>query len=334
LGKLEFSPDGHYVLAQDDYEIAVLTVTPLAVSFRIRAGFAADAHFTPDSKQIVFVVSLARADEQADLAGGRVLLSRSAPRVERWNVADATLAGSFEIKGLSCQTEELSADGNILACNDSKGTLRLIDVTSGGVFFEEKQFVRLVPLYNFTPYGAAEFPSGQFLGNAGKACFDFSPDGRLLNADPCGGKGREFVYDLQSRAVMPLTRSITRHDSIFVNANELLIDDGPYNRKQHLKTAKLVAFPSGRLITHVQITPFDWSRATEPGFIISRPNATTRQIHPGMPTTALDIRTEEAIVSHSPALDVCGRYYAAEPSPGVVGLYERGHGLRATLNLH
>jgi hypothetical protein len=333
LRRLEFSPDGHYMLAQDDYEIAVLTVAPLAVSFRIHE-FAGDAHFTPDSRQIVFVVSLARAGEPTDPAARRVLLTRFAPRVERWNVANATLAGRFEIKGLTCQTEELSADGNILACSDSKGTLRLVDVLSGGVFFERKQFVKLIPLYSYTANGAPDLPNGQFLGDAGEACFDFSPDGHLLKARACGGTGTELVYDLQSWALMPLKRSITRHPSIFVNANELLINDGPYHPKQHLKTVKLVAFPSGRLLAHIQITPFGWFRATEPGFIISRSDASTPNLPPRGPTTALDIRTEEAIVSQTPALDVCGRYYVAEPSSGVVGLYEQGHGLRATLNLH
>jgi hypothetical protein len=318
------------VLAQDDYEIAVLTVTPLAVLFRIHE-LAGDAHFTPDSNQIVFVVSLTRAGEPIDSAAGRVLLTRSAPRVERWELADATLVGSSEVKDLSYQTEALSADGNILACNDSKGTLRLADVPSGRVLFEKSQFVRLVPIYSFIAPGIEDLPSGQFLGDAGKACFEFSPDDRLFKAEACGGKSNEFVYDLQSRAVMPLKRNISRYPSVFVNASELLINNGQYNRQQRLKTVKLVAFPSGRLIAHVQLPAFHWFRATEPGFIISR---STREAEPGEPTTALDIGTGEAIVSHTPALDVCRRYYVAEPSPGVVGLYERGHGLRATLNLH
>ena len=38
--------------------------------------------------------------------------------------------------------------------------------------------------------------------------------------------------------------------------------------------------------------------------------------------------------SDTPAIDVLGRYYVTEASPGVVGLYERGKGLQATLALH
>jgi len=128
LRQLRFSPDGRYVLAQDNSGIAVLTVSPLAVLLRIPAELAGDAQFTPDSHQIVFLKSLAPADHKPSVAGQRILLARSAPRVERWNVLDGTHVDSAEIKGLNCVTHELSPDGSILACDDPEGTLHIIDV--------------------------------------------------------------------------------------------------------------------------------------------------------------------------------------------------------------
>jgi hypothetical protein len=306
----------------------------LAVLLRIPAELAGDAQFTPDSLQILFVSSLARADRQRIAEGQRILLVRSPPHVEGWRVADGTRVEWTEIKGLSCATEQLSLDGRILACNDSEGTLRIVDVASGATLLEKKQFVKLLPLYSRTPYGAEEFPSGHFLGDLRKACFDFSPSGRLLKARACGGTGTELVYDLRDRAVLKLARSITRHASVFVTEGTVLIDDGPGRVKQHVIIAKLVAFPSGKMLARPKIPPFELFRATEPGFVISRPNAATRKYFPNVPTSAVELSTGQVIVSHTPALDVFGRYYVAEPSPGTVGLYERGKGLQAAVALY
>lgn len=114
----------------------------------------------------------------------------------------------------------------------------------------------------------------------------------------------------------------------------MLIADGPYRVKQHVKIAKLVAFPSGKMLARPRIPPFELFRATEPGFIISRPSAATRKFDPHVPTSAVELNTGEVIVGHTPALDVRGRYYVAEPSAGTVGLYERGKGLQAPVALH
>jgi hypothetical protein len=45
---------------------------------------------------------------------------------------------------------------------------------------------------------------------------------------------------------------------------------------------------------------------------------------------AAELSTGDVIISETPALDVFGRYYAAEHERGVLGLYEIGKGLKAT----
>ena len=57
LHHLRFSPDGRYVLAQDDSAITVLNVEPLTTLFRIPVQYATDAQFTPDSGSVVFVAA-------------------------------------------------------------------------------------------------------------------------------------------------------------------------------------------------------------------------------------------------------------------------------------
>jgi len=51
-------------------------------------------------------------------------------------------------------------------------------------------------------------------------------------------------------------------------------------------------------------------------------------------TIATELDKQATIVSETPALDVLGRYYIGEPRRGWVGLYERGKGLGATIDLH
>ena len=48
LRQLRFSPNGRYVLAQDDLQVTILAVEPFAILFRIPAEDATEAQFTPD----------------------------------------------------------------------------------------------------------------------------------------------------------------------------------------------------------------------------------------------------------------------------------------------
>jgi hypothetical protein len=89
---LRFSPDGKYVLAQDDAGINVLTREPFKPAFRIDAPEADEAQFTPDSRNIVFNTS--------DL------------RVEIWSVAEEKLVEAHEVVvRKTCLQSLLSPDG-------------------------------------------------------------------------------------------------------------------------------------------------------------------------------------------------------------------------------
>ena len=48
---------------------------------------------------------------------------------------------------------------------------------------------------------------------------------------------------------------------------------------------------------------------------------------------AFEFTTGQVIISETPALDVFGRYYVAEPNSGEVGLYERAKGLQEKISL-
>ena len=191
------------LLAQDNSEIAVLTVSPLAVLFRIPAQLASDAQFTPDSREIVFVSSPTRLDRQPPAERQQSLIVRSPPHVESWKRADGTRVESTEIKGLSCATEQLSPDGRTLACDDPLGTLRIVDVPSAETLLEKKKFVKLIPQYDYDP-GGTPIPNGHFRGDLGQASLDFSPDGHFLLARPTGGAGNDLAYEVRERSVVGL----------------------------------------------------------------------------------------------------------------------------------
>src|SRR6185503_6556866 len=92
---LRFSPDGNYLLAQDDAGINVLSREPFAPLFRIDTEFDTYyANFTPDSKEIVFY-----SDNL---------------RVERWSVAEAQRIDVKEVVLLKgCLQSQLSPDGKL-----------------------------------------------------------------------------------------------------------------------------------------------------------------------------------------------------------------------------
>jgi hypothetical protein len=97
-----------------------------------------------------------------------------------------------------------------------------------------------------------------------------------------------------------------------------------------------MAFPSGKALSKLTIPPGPLFQAADPGFILIRPfgkHAFLRDPNAGR-AAAMELSSGDVIINETPALDVLGRYYVAEPSPGTVGLYERGKGLQATVVLH
>ena len=79
IRQLHFSLDGRLLLAQDDEGIAVLTVEPFSVRFRIAAKNIVYGGFTPDSRQVV-LLSFREWVPAAD-----VLFAGPTAHLERWS---------------------------------------------------------------------------------------------------------------------------------------------------------------------------------------------------------------------------------------------------------
>ena len=130
--RLRLSPHGKYALAQSETGIAVLSVEPFRVAFRVPAENASDTEFTSDG-HFVFLTGASHASSR------ELTYVNSPARVERCSVADDSL-NSAEAGVLACGTAGLSPDGQVVACVDFSGTLRPIDVASSQTFFEKKKF--------------------------------------------------------------------------------------------------------------------------------------------------------------------------------------------------
>lgn len=124
LSRVVFSPNGAYILAQDESAIHVLSRSPLKRLFSIDALRAEPAHFSPDSSKVVF--------------------HYHTMRVERWDIASAKRESYHELVDYDgCPQTSLSPDGNIFICINSAPTgvwLKLSDVDTGKIFYENKSF--------------------------------------------------------------------------------------------------------------------------------------------------------------------------------------------------
>jgi WD40 repeat protein len=332
LRHLRFSPDGRYVLAQDDSAVTVLTVQPLRVLFRVPAESASPAEFTPDSRQLLFVSSPPHvAPHKPEFAGPAHL--------ERWSIANQSRAAFAEIPLRACGTWDLSPDGHVLACVDSGGTLRLVDVPSGGTIFEKKKFGQRSVTWNLEETLSPERAFPTFSGDPWSAKIDFSPDGSFVIAVPRGGaEGHAVAFDLHEKRTVILTRAMKKLDSwpkpyfTAVSPDRILISP-PYTPHGTV-TAALVAFPSGRILSRPKLPRSPLFRAADPRFVLIRPFGRYSLYDPNATrAAAVEFSTGQVMVSDTPALDVFGSHYVAERLNGELGLYEVGKGIQATVKL-
>ncbi len=310
LRHLRFSPDGRYILAQDDSGITVLSVRPFAVHFRAPAQNAGLAEFTPDSRQFVFISGATHADAT------KLALAPSAARVERWSIAGRAQVESTEIRLPPCAVQSLSPDGRFVGCVDFAGTLRLVAVALGEILLEKRN----------TLHAIADPVSSRI---------DFSPDSRYVVAalDFTDGPPA-LAWDLVEKKALPLPAGLHERFSagrfVFVAPDRVVIQRmrvvGIWNFRGVLTTT-VVAFPSGDTLSTPTLPRGYLFRAADPGFVLVRPAGQ-------FPVGAIEYRTGFAITGWRSALDVLGSRYVAERANGELGLYERGKkGALATVSL-
>jgi WD40 repeat protein len=314
ISHLRFSPDGRYLLAQDDSGISVLSREPLAPLFRIDAPEARPAHFTPDSRAVVF--------NNADL------------RVETWDVESKkqTSAREMFVRDGCIQTE-LSPDGRALACLETNFALTLYDVESGAQLFQKKDFYKpditdLFQMILLALIREGDADIEDFGERARWVSMGFSPDGHyfaagqrsisftatemslMVNAD-----NSALIYDLTAKSAVPakgLLKKLLAGRFAFV-ANDRVVGVNP----EDFKKSATVTFPAGEVVEQYPLVGTPYS-ATKGNYLLLRPIA-------NFPVGVMDLSSKKIFLANrQDAFDIYEDTYASERTNGELGLYHFG----------
>lgn len=303
IRRLRFSPDGRYVLAQDDSGVTVLTREPFAPLFRAEAEEARAAQFTPDSKGLVFYTSNLR--------------------VERWDIEEQRQEDVKEVvvrKG--CLQTALSPDGKYLACFGPEFDLNLIDVSTGQSVFRKKDF--------WLPSYARGFGLLMQLPTADTDSTDlglhaismaFSPDARYFAAGAVSRGTLDRLKTYNSTAALDLSTmsKVSLPDSLESLISEEFAFVGPgrvvgVNPSNYRKSA-MVTFPEGRPLAEFPLGG-RLEGATRGDYVFTRP-------FKEYAVAVLDVNKNAfSKVSEKGAMDIYDDQMVAELRNGEVGLYK------------
>lgn len=279
----KFSPNGGYLISQDEFGINVLQRTPLKWLFRIPAEDAYAAHFSADSRTISF--------HNEDL------------RVETWDIATAKRTAVHEVNvPAGCIRSEISPDARSLVCVTPEMAVRLVDTGTGAVRFEDKGAGSNLTLFQVI-----------FLEILGPSAFTttrFSQDGHYLLYRVFST--REGV-DVATGKKMHLSGKIRNlmASSFDFQGSDRLVGVDPENPK----SSAIVTFPEGRVLQQLTLGN-DVTAATHGDFVLVRP---VRDFAVGV-VNPKDNRIMFA--NRESALDVYDSQYVSERKNGEIGIYE------------
>ncbi len=303
---LKFSPDGEYIVAQDDSSVFVLSRPTLMLKFRIDAPLAGPAQFAPDSSSVVFTTSGSHLS------------------VERWDVADGKRVSAREVVLVGgCVQSLLSPDGNTLACFservDSKTPeslsaldLELIDVPTGNIIATKKNFVppkyENVPLLSLAQV-AARMGVSPMVSAIPAA---FSPDSRYFAA---GFEKSATAVDLISHAAVAVHGDLEWMlgvGFVFIAPNRVLVPNRRFPTK-----SEILDFPSGAVVDTLTLGDQQIETATRGDYVFLRPIKSA-------PVGVFNWRTHRMIAAlRDPAgIDIYDRYAATQMPNGRIALYD------------
>lgn len=291
ITNVRFSPDGKYVLAQDDFSVYVLSRNPLKPMFRIPVDNAEPATFTPDSQS--------------------VLIWTSELHVEKWSVASGQRSDWNDVVvPQPCIQTDVSPDGSVAACIQSDANLytlhlglSLFDVATGTSIITKPHFhdVNLLSPSSFLV---------AFLGLYGEY-MAFSPDGRyfaLSNASDA------FAWDLKSRTPVRLSSSVRDVMSggfTFAGPNVVVGIN-----LRNLKKSGSVQFPSGPAGIAIPLHGQTLSAPAHGEGILTRTMGDNT-------VSLIDLKTGKSLLaSQISALDVYDHSYARARPDGSVGIFD------------
>lgn len=292
VNSFHFSPDGKYLLAQDDGGVYVITRDPLKFIFRIDAPDAEEAQFSPDSRSVVFFSTSLRV-ETWDIE-----------RQEQTRVADVPA-----VRG--CRQTALSPNARFLGCFQGDLGLSLFDVATGEKLVEKEKFFDFDP--GLSGYGGL-FKFFFFLTHREVVTMRFSPDETYFVAS--SRTGEDVALNLRTREKVKVSGAL--HDAIhhsftFIRPDQIVgIDE-----LSPLKS-RVAEFPSGKVIDHVPLGETTLFSSGNPKYIIVRPII-------DHPVGVYDLEKKRVAFSgRNSAMDVWGEQAVSERLNGEVGIYKTG----------
>jgi hypothetical protein len=244
LENVALSPDGKHVLAQDQFQIHVLTTKPLKLRFSIDALGAEMAQFSPDSNYLVFNYNDLHIEKRELLSG---------QPVDLLNFVD--YAG--------CVQTSLSPDGNGLACVSLNGDsvwLKLVDVSANQMLYENLHFFD-----HYFDAANTDVPTQNSLNF--QALMRWTRDGRYFVA-ASGTVG--MAYDLKQHRTVHLEKklaALSQERFAFVGSDKMLSTcDWEFKAGTPQDTYKMcyTTFPDGRPLGAFQL-PRGWLASVTAG---------------------------------------------------------------------
>jgi WD40 repeat protein len=294
INSIKFSPDGKYLLAQDDFNVYVLTRQPFRYVFRIPVENAEPAGFTPDSRS--------------------VLVWTRGLHVEKWSLASETRTEVHEVVVQApCIQSEVSPDGTVVACvrmhpgNDPTFDFHLVDVDTGATLIEKKGVYTLGinDLFATFTFVVSE-------GHFKLFHMEFSPDDRYF---AISRNDTAFAWDLKDRAPVKLNGSVKALMSggfVFVGPDRLV---GIYEYDP--KKSGITMFPDGPPGMRIPLGGVKLYAPSRGEFVIVRPASKDYAVG------VIDLKTAKSpVVSKMSALDVYDSAYARAQPDGSIGIYD------------
>jgi WD40 repeat protein len=242
--RLRFSPDGKYILAQDDSGIRIFTRQPLEEKLYISARLVFPAVFTADSQNVVIV--------GANLEIAVLSVDGNAK-------ADAR---PFSSSVKTCLAAVLSPVGNALACFDPTFRLHLFRLPDGQELVSSQLFnppAGFVSLERLPSDSAFSEPFGYVVTNSPGLLVNqkpssggllFSPDGRHLIT--AGFDGDLVAFDASNGQKFNLPGSLRHRRATnlhFSGSDEVAILD-----PQKPDDSVLLSFPDGKMLKKLSLS--------------------------------------------------------------------------------
>jgi WD40 repeat protein len=284
LDWIRFSPDGNYILAQDESKVNVIRRVPLKFLFSIDADGADRAQFSPDSQHVSF--------DYPD------------KRVESWDIASMKRESIHDLVDYrGCIESSLSPDGKAFVCLRAEGEgvgLSLLDIETEKPFYENKKF--------------NEFP-----GWGNHAAIVFSPDGKTLLVLV---GGRSFAFDLVQRKPIPLRGHLSNLFAArvaFAGSNKIVFACGDSQIDKQggvLNPFCLDSFPDGEKLGKFVLGD-QWMRSiTQGDQVLIGPAKESAAL-------LIDPATGKVLRAfHAPQVDVFGEALVSESAKGGVAYKE------------